>query len=156
MRRFLVIALVLLLAAAAGMWAMQAATTATPNAPASRPDVDAADAKIEQGSVPAAVEQISVQIERAAAATAEATTTKPASAVLRVHAFYVVPEHKESPAGNEQSATGVPITLRQASSGYAYASRERVVTNKAGLATFVGVPPGKWNPRSVRVGLSPK
>ncbi|MGK0303421.1 MAG: hypothetical protein ACI89X_004314, partial [Planctomycetota bacterium] len=150
MQRTLAIAIVLLLAAyAVGLWWLQDTTTAAPNAPESRQDVDPADANIEEGSAPAAAEQ-AVPNERAVAATAEATTAKATSAVLRVHAFYIAPEHTNSPAGHEQLAAGVQVTLRRASRGYAYAIRERVMTDKSGLATFTGVPPGKWSLRSDR------
>lgn len=151
MQRSLVIALVLLLAAAAaGLWAMQGSTTAAPNAPESQQDVIAAEADPELGPTPSVVGHTSEPSERAVASTADATLTKITKAVLRVHAFYVSPEHKDSPLGNEQPAAGVLVTLHRASSGYANAVHERVVTDEAGLATFASVPPGKWGVRSDR------
>ncbi len=165
MQRSLITAIVLLIALlAAGLWWLQSSATVAPDLPKTPQMVAPEAADVETGSGTTQPEQASVPTERAVASTADATTAKAETAVLRVHAIYKQSEQQQAqlpaeqlpaeqvPADktDRQPASGVLITLRWATREHAYQVREQVVTDAAGLATFVSVPPGRWSLRSDR------
>lgn len=151
MQRSLLLAIVLLLAAiAAALLLLQDSAASATELPATQKEESSAAAEAVANTSGAQATPSTSQPERAVAEAIEPATPPGTTAVLRVFAFYKTQPEETSSPDTEPPARDVLITLRWGTRERANAVREQVLTDASGLATFVGVPPGKWRLQSDR------